>query len=137
MPHVDAHYASALFTCRYQREFSIQYRQYATFASLDDKHTVKLSDPLAAAERGTQVLVSTKMKFEVRDHDFSLTPSVCLFIKIPETIDGSFYQGDVFVSLKENSFEPSSPLRHMTEVNKIPLDANPMLLLHTDGGPDH
>ena len=78
--------------------------------------------PLAAAERGKQVLVSTKTKFEVGDHyfsKFSLTRSVCLMKEVPETIDGSFYRGDVFVGLKENSFEPSSPLRHMTELNQI------------------
>ena len=144
LSHIDAHYASVLF--RYQREFSIQYREYVTFASLDDKHTIKLGEPgypLAAAECGKQVLVSTKTKFEVGDHDFSkfsLTPSVCLMIEVPETIDGSFYRGNVFVGLKENSFEPSSPLRHMTELKQIlynQSDSNPILLLYTDGGPDH
>ena len=84
-----------------------------------------------------------KTKFQVGDHDFSkfsLTPSVCLLIELPETIDGSFYRGDVFVGLKENSFEPSSPLRHVTEFNQIlssQSDTNPILLLYTDGGPDH
>lgn len=79
---VDSHYASALF--RYQREFAVRYRCYTTFASLDDKHTVKIGEPgypLAACERGKQVLVSLKTKF--RDHDFSkfsFTPSVAFII---------------------------------------------------------
>ena len=143
LSHIDAH-ASALF--RHQREFSIRYQEYVTFASLDSKHTIKLGEPgypLAAAERGKQVLVSMKTKFQVGDHDFSkfsITPSVCLLIELPETIDGSFYRGDVFVGLKENSFEPSSPLRHVTEFNQIlssQSDTNPILLLYTNGGPDH
>ena len=47
--------------------------------------------------------------------------------------------GEVIVGLKENAFQPSSPIRHMTELSNILLDVpeKPTLLLHTDGGPDH
>ena len=89
LTHIDVHYASALF--RYQREFFIRFRDYVTFASLDDKHTIKLGKPgypLTAAERGKQVLVSMKTKFQVGDHDFSkfsITPSVCLLIELRST----------------------------------------------------
>ena len=65
---------------------------------------------------------------------------MALVIGIPETVDGSFYRGDVFVGLKENAFEPSNPVRHMTELNSIlrsRQDTKPILLLYTDGGPDH
>ena len=51
--HVDSHYASALY--RYQREFSVKYRDYTTFISQDDKHSVKVGEPeypVAAVERG-------------------------------------------------------------------------------------
>ena len=142
--HIDAHYASALF--RYEREFAVKYAEYATFVSLDDKHVIKVEEPglpIAAVERGKKVLVSLQKRFEVGDHDFSkfsLTPSVALVIDIPETVDGSFYRGDVFVGLKENAFEPSNPVRHMTELNSIlrsRQDTKPILLLYTDGGPDH
>ena len=64
-----------------------------------------------AVEQGKKVLVSLQKKFEVDDHDFSkfsLTPRVALVIDIPQTVDGSFYQRDVFVGLKENAFEPSA-----------------------------
>ena len=87
--------------------------------------------------------MSLQKRFEVGDHDFSkfsLTPSVAFVIDIPETVDGSFYRGDVFVGLKENAFEPSNPVRHMTELNSIlrsQQDTKPILLLYTDGGPDH
>ena len=59
---------------------------------------------------------------------------------IPETIDGSFYRGQVFVALKDATLEPSSPLRHSTELSKLLRDRNitsPVLLIYTDGGPDH
>lgn len=144
LTHVDTHYASALF--RYEKEFAIRYREHTTFASLDDKHIINVGEPdypFAAVERGKEVIVELRQKMVVADHDFtkfSLTPSVCLLIDIPETIDGSFYRGDVYVGLKENAFQPSSPIRHMTELNQILTsqnDDNPILLLYTDGGPDH
>ena len=40
-------------------------------------------------------------------------------IDIPSTIDSSFYCGKVFVGLKENAFQPSSPIRHITELNGV------------------
>lgn len=112
---------------------------------MDDKHTVKVGEPncpVAAVERGKQVLVSHTISLQVADHDFtkfSMTPSVCFFVNIPENITDSFYTGDVYVGLKENAFQPSSPIRHMTELNNIltGMSEKPILLLYTDGGPDH
>ena len=94
-------------------------------------------------DRGKKVLVSVNKSFMVGDHDFtrnSLTPSVALFIEIPESINGSFYHGQVCVGVKDSVFEASSTYRHTTELNNLLTmqnDSNPMLLLYTDGGPDH
>ena len=53
-------------------------------------------------------------------HQVFSTPSISLIIDIPDNItDGSFYSGKVFVGLKENAFEPSSPIRHVTELNGV------------------
>lgn len=114
---------------------------------MDDKHHCKVGEPglpVAAVERGKQVIVSTSGKqFKVANHDFtkcSITPSVTLFCDIPSTIDGSFYSGQVYVGVKCSIFEPSSALRHATELGKIITqrsDNHPILLLYTDGGPDH
>ena len=101
--------------------------------------------PVAAAERGKRVLVSRELKFEVSDHDFckfSLIPSVCLIVDIPDDITGSWYSGQVLIGLKEGAFEPSSPLRHMTELYGALLkydllSQRSILFLYTDGGPDH
>ena len=68
--------------------------------------------PVAAAERGRRVLVSHDATFEVGDHDFtrmSIVPSVCFIIDIPESVESSWYSGNVSVGLKETIFEPSSP----------------------------
>lgn len=114
--------------------------------SMDDKHTIKVGEPdypVAGVERGKQVLVTSAKKLAVADDDFtkfSLTPSVSFLINIPESITESFYTGRVFVGLKENAFHPSSPIRHMTELKGVLEavdDCHPLLLLYTDGGPDH
>ena len=48
-----------------------------------------------------------------------MIPTVSLIVDIPTTIDGSRYDGQVLVSLKDAVFEPSSALRHATELNDI------------------
>ena len=142
--HEDAHYASALF--RYEKEMAIKFRRFSIFASLDDKHKVPVGDPgypVASVDRRKKVLVSVNKPFMVGDHDFtrnSFTPSVALFIEIPESINGSFYHGQVCVGIKDSVFETSSTYRHTTELNNLLTmqnDSNPMLLLYTDGRPDH
>ena len=141
--HVDCHYASALY--RYLREFTILYHDYSTLVSMDDKHVVKVGEPgypVAGIERGKQVLVAPGKKFAVGDHDFtkfSMSPSVSFLIDIPENITDSFYSGRVFVGLKENAFQKSSPIRHATELEGILKSSvvSPVLLLYTDSGPDH
>ena len=103
--HEDAHFAASVF--RYQREMAIMFKEYSLFLCIDDKHRVKMGEPgypVAAAERGKRVLVSRDLKFEVSDHDFckfSLIPSVCLIVDIPDDISGSWYSGQVLVGLKE------------------------------------
>ena len=58
----------------------------------------------------------------VTDHDFtkaSVIPSVAMICNIPPDGTGSFYAGQVHVGIKDAIFEPSSPLRHATELNGI------------------
>lgn len=87
--------------------------------------------------------MTSAKKLAVADRDFtkfSLTPSVSFLIEIPEKITESFYTGRAFVGLKDNAFQPSSPIRHMTELKGVLRavnDTHPILLLYTDGGPDH
>lgn len=121
--HIDAHYAAAVF--RYQREYAIMMKDYCYFLCLDDKHRVKVGEPnfpVASAERGRQVLVHESENLLVGDHDFtkfSIIPSVTLMVNIPEQISDSWYDGQVYVGVKDAAFEPSSPVRHVVEVNSI------------------
>ena len=142
--HEDTHYAACIF--RYMREYAILFRRFSVLACLDDKHKVKVGEPgfpVAAAERGRQVLVRSSTSFEVGDHDFtktSITPSISFLVDIPDDITGSWYTGQVHVLFKDTTFEPSSPSRHGTEVVSIlgerAIDY-PVVFLYTDGGPDH
>ena len=141
--HPDQRYASADF--RYQKKLAVRFRQNTTLVSMDDKHKVKVGEPgcpLAAVEGGRQVLVGLDTVFQVAGHDFSrftLTPSVTFAIDMPNSIDDSFYEGQVHVGLEDSVFEASSPLRHATEQGKI-LDGKEkteILTIYSDGGPDH
>ena len=81
------------------------------------------------------MIVGHNQTFEVSDHDFtrfSLIPSVSLVLDVPDDITGSWYRG-------QSAFEPSSPLRHITEFYNAcnyPPDKS-VLFLYFDGGPDH
>ena len=45
--------------------------------------------------------------------------------------------GGVYIGLKDAVFEASFPLRHAAELSSILDPSKPLLLLYTDGGPDH
>ena len=143
--HDDAHYAAAIF--RYQREFSVKFHDWINFVCVDNKHKIKVGDPgnpLAAVERGRRVLVHSGATFEVSDHDFSkfsIIPSVILLVDLTADISGSWYHGQVNVTLKEGAFEPSSSHRHSAELANFLISHGaadkPILCLYSDGGPDH
>ncbi|GET59608.1 hypothetical protein GLOIN_2v1779779 [Rhizophagus irregularis DAOM 181602=DAOM 197198] len=94
-----------------------------------------------------KTLTSTEGKITEADHDdftkLSLTPSVTLFVNIPDNISESFYDGKVYVCYKDTVFQPSSALRNSTEFFNLvnqqyqnqPLPS--ILSLYTDGSPDH
>lgn len=144
--HDDSHYVATIFW--YQREYAVLLGDSCLFVCMDDKHRLKVGEPnypVAAVERGRRVLVSRNQSFQVADHDFtkfSLIPSVSLVVDIPEDVTASWYTGQVLVGLKEGAFEPSSPLRHVTELNSAIADSDllggrSILFLYCDGGSDH
>ena len=79
----------------------------SVFFCLDDKHRVKVGEPelpVAAVERGRQVLTASGVQLEVGDHDFtkfSIIPSVFLKLDIPDDFDCSWYSGNVPVVLRK------------------------------------
>ena len=142
--HSDSHYCASIF--RYLRDYAVKYRDMVTFACIDDKHLAKVGEPnfpVAAVERGKEVIVSLNETFLVGDHDFckfSLIPSVVFINEIPPTCEGSWYIGQVYDGIKDAVFEASSPIRHAAELYNILKsrdDSHPMLFIYSDGGPDH
>jgi len=95
--HPDAHYCAGLFC--YQREQAVEFQENSTFIFIDDKHRIKVGEPgypVAAVERGKQVIISRTETFAVGDHDFtkvSLIPNVILQIDIPDKFEGPWYSG--------------------------------------------
>lgn len=70
--------------------------------------------PIAAVDRGREVIVSLKETFCVGDHDFSkfsLIPSVILLIDIANSMEESWYTGEVHIGIKDAVFEPSSAVQ--------------------------
>ena len=143
LEHPDSHYCAAIF--RYIREYAVKYHAISSFVSLDDKHRIEVGEPgrpNAAVERGKRVIVGRNETFEVSDHDFckfSIIPSVSFVLDIPEEFDQSWYRGTVHIGYKDAVLEPSSALRHVTELCSIleKQTTNPVLFIYTDGGPNH
>ena len=108
---------------------------------IDDKHRVKVSEPgfpVAAAERGREVVVSLHETFAVGR--FSIIPSVVFHLSIHDSFEGSWYTGKVVVGLKDAVFQASSPLRHAAELHSLLLTriwSKSILCIYSDAGPDH
>lgn len=81
----------------YQQEYTVSVKEHSMFVCLYDKHKIKVGEPgfpVAAAERGRQVLQAAGSCFLVGDHDFTkfgTIPFVALQVSIPDDISGSWY----------------------------------------------
>ncbi|GES91675.1 hypothetical protein GLOIN_2v1782174 [Rhizophagus clarus] len=144
MNHIDSYYISAIF--RYLKESAIKFRNNTWLILLDDKYHCKIGEPehpVAAIERGKQVVVTTHETFAVSDHDFTkcnLIPSVTIICNILDNIEGSFYQKQVNIGLKDATFQASSSLQRMIELYDMLMYTEKhhlFLMLYTDGGPNH
>ena len=86
--------------------------------------------PVASVERGKKVLVSLNQSFEVCDHDFTRFSSIPSVTLPKDSFNAGF---------KDAVFEPSSALRHLTELHDDVLltriGEKSVLFLYT--GPDH
>ena len=149
--HLDSHYCAVLFSML--KEFACQMREYSSFQCMDDKAIIHLGEPGHPVSTGVRAHnsgpVGGCMKVVALDHDFhvgGIIPSVCFMNDIPENPKDSFYNGLLYVTVKDKVFQASSPLRHSTEnvsmMRKCYSDDDvnlrtPVLIRYTDGGPDH
>ena len=141
--HPDDHYCNAQF--RYLKEMAIDMKEHCALLFCDDKAKVSIGEPgcpVSTGVRGKKSIVPSSTTLESLDHDMtkaSLTPSVILHCKIPDSIDNSFVRGQVTVSVNDSVFQTSSPFRHAVSIikaleqdGKVPCT----LLKFTDGGTD-
>lgn len=149
--HEDANFAFNQYTIL--KSFAVRWRDHSYFQCLDDKAIVPVGEPgrpVGAVNRAHNrgLVSSTGSRLLTLDHDFhicGIIPSVCLMVDIPDNARGSFYRGDLHITLKDKVFQPSHPLRHSAEtINILRADSDdgvnskrPILLRYTDGGPDH
>ena len=77
--------------------------------------------PISTGVRGREKAIVPREgpSLTALDHDFhtaGITPSVVFLSSIPSSIDDTFFNGAVCFFTKERAFQPSSPLRHATEL---------------------
>jgi hypothetical protein len=146
--HQDGEYCARIL--KYLRHLAVELKhklgvQHIIFMLGDDKSSFKIGDPndaLAVLERSKGCWQSQHAA-QASMHDFASfkgNPSVWLMTHIPDCALESFYRGIVYVCIKDAVFQPSTPLRHATEVKGIIGDKMKdlrVLLMYTDGGPDH
>jgi hypothetical protein len=144
LSHMDEHFCAAQY--KYMRLYAIDNRDNVRFLSIDDKSKIDYGEPgqhVASGVRGKKSIVPSSSTLSALDHDVSskgsLTPSVCLDIDVPEEDGGTFYKGAVTVTYKDSVFQPSSPWRHAAEIHDIlqHVSPKPILMIFSDGGPDH
>ena len=143
--HVDDQYCAAVF--KYLREYSIKVKGSSLLIFSDDKSKIDVGEPgalVSTGVRGKKTLAPSSTQLTALDHDLqsksSLTPSVTMICDVPDDINCSFYRGDVRVCLKDAVFQQSSQFRHAAELSQLlkrRSEVPPILLLYTDGGPDH
>ena len=78
------------------------------------------------------------------DHDFhihGIVPSITFVVDTPEKPTDSFFNGQPFVITKDKVTQPSSAIRHATELTKIASthygqsSVKPIMIVVSDGGP--
>ena len=112
---------------QYTKAFTVEFSSYCQYISVDDKAIIPVGEPdgpVATGVRGHNgSLVSVDSpQLLALDHDFhayGLVPSVAFFVTTPEQSCDSFFDGQAFVTLKDKVTQPSSALRHATELTEL------------------
>ena len=118
--YINNQYASALFW--YLKELAIIFKDDSWLVFIDNKHRYKVEEsgyPVAAIKRGKQVIVSCNKSFIVNDYVFTkcgIIPSIIMFCDISAFIEESFYQGKVYIGLKDSIFQPSNLMRYNSKL---------------------
>ncbi|XP_046341796.2 uncharacterized protein LOC124122725 [Haliotis rufescens] len=150
--HEDSHYVASQLV--YLKKFAVKLREHVDFFWLDDKAIVPIGEPGLPVSTGVRphnasLSSTTASSLTALDHDYNVSgaiPSVALHCDIPHDASDSFFNGTAFVTVKDKVSSPSSAIRHGAETTNIIKshfsadDVNSekaILIMYTDGGPDH
>ena len=157
--HPDAHYGRALQ--RYLREVMIRIRDTVVsmglpedtiiFVSQDDKCLIIVGEPGLALsalqrQRGRCLGVPGGQAVKAGDHDTNkkvkIVPTVVMKCKIPGCVSESAYRGNVFYTLADAAFSPTTCFSNMVAILEMVekqgiRDIAMILCVLSDGGADH
>ena len=143
--HPDDHYCSAQF--KYMRNMAVLLGSDCAMYFCDDKAKIPIGEPnlaLSTGVRGKKSIAPTNSVLVAADHDLhhkgSLTPSVYMRCEVPDSIEKSFYHGNVTTIINDSVFQQSTPMRHAAAMVKQvkSLEEQPSVILKfSDGGTDH
>ncbi|KAL7547981.1 hypothetical protein ACHAWF_011257 [Thalassiosira exigua] len=156
--HPDQHWVNAL--TRYYLEWVIELKHKhgydgVEFFGQDDKAKILIGDkvPVSTGVRANNtgiVSVNDESGLKALDHDFhvgNMIAAATLRGNIPEDMSGSFFIGDeergtgqIFVTLRCAIFNPSEIFDHCAQLIDAICSKSltpSVLVLQTDGGPDH
>ena len=154
--HKDQHWVNAC--TRYCLEWMVELRALTNgveFFGQDDKAKIPVGDgvPISTGVRPnnrTSIVDVDSTPLQACDHDFHVGSLVCSAIlrcNIPKSIGDSFFiggstdgYGQLFYTLRDAVFDPSKVFDHTSQLiySLKEEELNPfVLVLQTDGGPDH
>ena len=116
----------------------------------DDKRKIQIGEPHNPVSDGhnrqaPQFLDGNHGALDHTLSKMSMTPSCNFFNELPDSIQGSFYQGTAVITIKDSVWQPSSPIRHTVEFltalhERYDVQHNKelaLLMKYHDGGTDH
>eukprot|EP00984_Skeletonema_dohrnii_P019673 scaffold9466_cov85-Skeletonema_dohrnii-CCMP3373.AAC.1 len=153
--HIDQHWVNAFV--RYHLEWMVELKGSGfgeiAFFGQDDKSKIPIGDEVHVSTgvraNNKGIVPANANNLKALDHDFCLgkgIASVTLFSNIPSSIAGSFFvggeegEGQIFVTCRDAVFDGSEIFDHCAQLIDVVRSRGvtpTVLVLQTDGGPDH
>lgn len=146
--HEDKRFAAYQFSLL--KSMAIKWRDHSRIICLDDKAIIPVGEqePISTGVRPhNKPLAVHGTTLSALDHDFhvcGIVPSVLFRVNIPPDGRDSFYDGEIHATRKDKVFQPSTAIRHATDIISIlrelsvEVDLDVLILfVYIDGGPDH
>jgi hypothetical protein len=153
--HPDQHWVNA--STGYYLDWSIELKKKGVeimFVGQDDKAKIPVGHDVAVStgvrKKGRAILaVESEGRLKAADHDFTfanIVASVTLYCNIPDSLSGSFFgggeegTGEIEVVCRDAVFDGSDVFKHTGQLWQSIQDrpSKPaVVLIQTDGGPDH